>query len=205
MTRLVRFNNDSFDYEILSADEAKTLRKLAIDVQARGRVLTRMAVNIGRDLLTAKGFLDHGNFEDWCRSEAGLSPRTAQSYMSLAGFAKGDRAAVTGLALTAACRLAAPSTPDQVIEKVLCRVKRGEKVTLGEIDDLLWNYKNKEVGALTIHPEDLETAKICALIDGMGAALAPSMIEQLSAFFDKATPASFLRFKAGLRARLVKA
>jgi hypothetical protein len=64
MSHLVKLNNDSFDYEIVSADQAKTLRRLAIDVQARGRVLTRMAIGIGRDLLTAKAFLDHCYFED---------------------------------------------------------------------------------------------------------------------------------------------
>jgi len=205
MSRLVKLNKDSFDYEIVPAEQAKTLRKLAIDVQARGRVLTRMAIGIGRDLLTAKEFLDHGYFEDWCRSEAGLSPRTAQSYMALAGFAKGERAAVAGLALTAACRLAAHSTPDQVIEKVLRRVKRGEKVTLAEIDDLLSSHKTIEVAVLSDRADDLDASKIHALVDRINAALAPSLIEQLSAFFDGATPASLVKFKTGLRARLIKA
>src|SRR5271155_2891378 len=111
---------------------------------------------------------------------------------------KGERAAVTGLAFTAACRLAAPSTPDQVIEKVLRRVKRGEKVTLVEIDGLLSSHKTMEVAVLSDCADDLDASKIHALVDGINAVLAPSLIEQLSAFFDGATPASLVKFKTGL-------
>jgi hypothetical protein len=205
MSRLTTLNNDDFDYTSLPADQAAALQKLAIDVQARGRRLTRTAVGIGRDLLAAKVFLNHGHFEDWCRSEAGLNPRTAQSYMALADFAKGERAVVVGLALTAACRLAAPSTPSEIIEKVLPRVKRGETVTLAEIDDLLSSYKTKAVVVLSNRADGHDASKIHALVDGINASLPPSMVEQLSAFFDRATPASLVMFKAGLRDSVMKA
>jgi hypothetical protein len=49
--------------------------------------LTRFAIKIGKDLFRAKGYLDYGDFEDWCRLEAGLEPRMAQLYMMLAKFA----------------------------------------------------------------------------------------------------------------------
>ena len=108
---------------------------------------------------------------------------------------------VGGLGLTAACRLAAPSTPKHVIATVLERVKQGERVTLNEIDDLLQAEKNRCAGALTIRAGDVEASKICALVDGIGAALASPLIEELTEFIEIATPAALQLFKTELRAR----
>ncbi|MGP8120029.1 MAG: DUF3102 domain-containing protein [Xanthobacteraceae bacterium] len=202
MNHLVRLNTARFDYEIVPLNQANKLRQLATEVQARGRRLTRLGIQIGQYLLEAKKYLNHGQFEDWCHSEAGLQPRRAQMYMSLAVFAMGESVAVTRLALTAACRLAAPSTPKQVVATVLGRVERGEKVTLGEIDDLLQRAKNGDASVLNVRSRDIEASKIRTLIDNVGAALEPPLIEELSAFFDHASPASLRMFRACLRARL---
>jgi len=201
MANPVRSNKSRFDYGIVSDDRAKTLRELATYVQTRERLLTRTAIKVGLDLLVAKDILDFGDFEDWCFLEAGLHPRTAQSYMRLARFAEGNHLAVAGLGLTAACRLAAPSTPKHVIATVLERVKQGERVTLNEIDDLLQAEKNRCAGALTIRAGDVEASKICALVDGIGAALASPLIEELTEFIEIATPAALQLFKTELRAR----
>ncbi len=202
MNHLVRLNTARFDYEIVPLNQANKLRQLATEVQARGRRLTRLGIQIGQYLLEAKKYLNHGQFEDWCHSEAGLQPRRAQMYMSLAVFAMGESVAVTRLALTAACRLAAPSTPKQVVATVLGRVERGEKVTLGEIDDLLQRAKNGDASVLNVRSRDIEASKIRTLIDNVGAALEPPLIEELSAIFDHASPASLRMFRACLRARL---
>ena len=118
----------------------------------------------------------------------------AQSNMSLAKFAQGDCVVVTGLAKMAACKLAAPSTPEQVVATVLGRVKQGEKVTLDEIVELIQETKNKEI---VVHVEDI-ASNIRALAHDVRTALNPLLIEQLNQFFDKATAASLQVFKTEL-------
>jgi hypothetical protein len=195
MARIVPFKR-RFDYDnIVPHHEAEELRKFAVNIQSGGRLLTRFAIKIGKDLFRAKGYLDYGDFEDWCRLEAGLEPRMAQLYMMLAKFAVGDRAAVTGLVLSAAFKIAAPSTPDQVIETVIGRVKQGEKVSLNEIVALIQLTKNKEI---VVHTEDAAASKIRALADEVRTALNPLLMEQLKHFFDNAAPALLQIFKTEL-------
>jgi hypothetical protein len=195
MAHPIPFNKRSFNYGIVPQHEAKELRQFAVNIQSRGRLLTRFAIKIGENLLKAKRYLDHGDFEDWCLLEPGLDRRMAQLYMSLAKFAQSDRAVVTGLAVTAACKLAAPSTPKQVVATVLGRVKQGEKVTLDEIVGLIQVTKNKEI---IVRAEDTAASKIRALADDVRIALNPLLIEQLNLFFDKATAASIQIFKTEL-------
>ena len=195
MAHIVPFNKPTFDYRIVPQNQAKELRQFAVNIQSSGRLLTRFAINMGKNFIKAKRYLNHGDFEDWCLLEAGIQPRMAQLYMSLAKFAEGDRAAVTGLAFTAACKLAAPSTPDQVITTVIGRVKQGEKVTLDEIVELIQVTKNKEI---VVHVEDTGASEIRALADNVRGALNPLLMEQLNQFFDRATPASLQMFKTEL-------
>src|ERR1700722_2423431 len=192
MARVVPFKKRHFDYDnIVPQHEAKELRQFAVNIQSSGRLLTRFAIKIGKNLHKAKRYLDHGDFEDWCLLEAGLQPRMAQLYMLLAKFAVGDRAAVTGLVFSAACKLAAPSTPQQVITAVIGRVKQGDKVTVDEIVELIQETKNK---GIVVHVEDT-ASKIRALADDIRTALNPLLIEQLNQFFESATPASLQIFK----------
>jgi hypothetical protein len=194
MDDIVPFNKRPFNYSVVPQREAKELRQFAVNIQSRGRLLTRFAIKIGENLLKAKRYLKHGDFEDWCLLEAGLNPRMAQSYMSLAKFAQRDCITVTGLAKMAACKLAAPSTPEQVVATVLGRVKQGEKVTLDEIVELIQETKNKEI---VVHVEDI-ASNIRALAHDVRTALNPLLIEQLNQFLDKATAASLQVFKTEL-------
>jgi hypothetical protein len=48
---------------------------------------------------------------------------------------------------------------------------------VAEIDDLLSSHKTKEVTVLSNCADDLDASKIYALVNGINAALAPSLIK----------------------------
>lgn len=194
-----------FDYTQLPPVEEKKLRELATDIQARGRRATRLAAKIGDALLDAKRHLVHGQFSVWCRSEANVEPRVAQAYMNLATFAKGH-AWVTRLPLTAACRIAAPSMPDEVILAVRSLVASGEKVKLAQIDYLTETSRsliidvvppavdhNKNTATLKNGSDEVE--EVAKMVT---RSLEPTQAKSLAAFLQSATVASIKRFSAEL-------
>jgi hypothetical protein len=76
-------------------------------------------VQIGIELHTAKTLLPHGEFSAWVEQHLQVSTRTAERFMAVAGrFAdKADR--VSHLPAGVLYELASPSTPDEVVERVL--------------------------------------------------------------------------------------
>jgi hypothetical protein len=102
-------------------------------IRTRG---TQTIISIGADLIQAKAAIGHGNFGAWLATEFGWSERSAQNYMQAAKvFPKS--ATVAELPPTAVYRLAAPSTPPSVRERVISRLEAGERPSGAEIIDLV--------------------------------------------------------------------
>ena len=85
---------DGFDYATVSPDVARYLRGHATRLR---QYISKSIIQIGKDLLSAKRYLPHGAFLEWVEREAGINPRTAQSYMHAAEWASNKSATVARL------------------------------------------------------------------------------------------------------------
>src|ERR1700745_3647807 len=77
----------SFDYGTVDAGVVDDLRGRATKI--RGLIAKSMdsIISTGRELILAKAEIAHGDFEAWVESEARISVRASQQYMSVARFA----------------------------------------------------------------------------------------------------------------------
>ena len=76
-----------------------------------------------------KEHLDHGDFGKWIDAEFGMTDRSARNFMQVA-LRLGDKSEIVSvLQPTVLYALAAPSTPDKVVEKVLQRAADGESIS----------------------------------------------------------------------------
>src|SRR5437762_13115131 len=79
----------TFNYDCLDKKQANTLRRSAERIRKTGH---DAFLEIGRELLQAKEWLDHGQFVQWVESECHLGIRTAQREMQAAQVvAKNDK------------------------------------------------------------------------------------------------------------------
>ena len=101
------------------------LEQLAASIRERLRTSSRDAIEIGNDLLKAKKTLGHGRFLPWIKDNFGMSERTAERYVALAMRLGSNSDTLSDLPLTILHKLAAPSTPDAVIE-IAARLKSEE-------------------------------------------------------------------------------
>jgi len=74
--------------------------------------------DIGTELLHAKTLLPHGEFSNWVETQLGIRIRTAQRFMSVARLAS-ESDTLTHFPAGVLYELAAPSTPKEIVERVL--------------------------------------------------------------------------------------
>lgn len=91
-------------------------------------------IEIGRDLIAVKKALGHGHFLRWIEAEFGMAERTAQRFMNISERL-GDKVPTnwSDLSFHTLATLAAPSTPDDVVEEVTARAADGETFTAADI------------------------------------------------------------------------
>ena len=83
-------------------------------------------IEIGRDLLSVKERIGHGNFLPWIEAEFGMSQPTASRFMNVAR-AYGDKVfTVNSLDPGALYELAAPKTPPEVREEIERMIEAGD-------------------------------------------------------------------------------
>ncbi len=85
-----------FNYSTLAVEHADSARSAAELIRAR---TSAAILDTGRDLVTIKGLLDHGQFGGWLRAEFGMSIRTAQDFMRAAALADAKYAIIAYLKL----------------------------------------------------------------------------------------------------------
>jgi hypothetical protein len=86
-------------------------------------------IEIGRDLILVKDKLEHGQFLRWIEAEFGMHEQSARRFMHVAQRFGGKSNTVLDLQPSVLYALAAPSTPDEVVEEVGERVANGETFT----------------------------------------------------------------------------
>jgi hypothetical protein len=136
---------EPFDYSALDVDTASNLRAQANRIRMRISKATQDLIDIGRDLLAAKkNLVGHGDFIKWVESEVGIVRRTAQAYMALAKLADDNGAAIARLPPTTAHRLAAKSTPPEIVSKVVGKALSGEVLPDRTVAELILAAKSQK-------------------------------------------------------------
>jgi len=120
-------------YDALSKENQEVVRTAAAQIATLQQRLVTDVVEIGMALVRAKRAVGHGNFGAWIKAEFNWTERTAQNFMSVAEKFGTNAKCVSYLPLATVYRLAAPSTPDEVREKIVARVEGGETVEADEI------------------------------------------------------------------------
>jgi Protein of unknown function (DUF3102) len=135
----------TFEYEALAPALANDLRARAERIRTSISGTIDTVIAIGNELLAAKEYLDHGQFQSWVEHEVGIQRRTARNYMSAARLARfHKRETVSLLCPGAVYRLAAPSTPPQVVDAVLRRVEAGELMSDGVVAAIVSNARRQQ-------------------------------------------------------------
>jgi regulator of replication initiation timing len=91
------------------------------------------AFEIGRHLTEAHKIADHGDWLPWLKREFGWSESTARRWMRIYELGKSVTVTDLKLSLGALYLLSAPSTPDEVRDKVIASARAGEDVPVSEI------------------------------------------------------------------------
>jgi Protein of unknown function (DUF3102) len=152
MTAALTVIPNPFDYSAFDAETASNLRAQANRIRKRIGKATQDLIDIGRDLLAAKKhLLDHGEFITWVESEVGIVRRTAQAYMAVAKLADEKGAAIALLPPTTAHRLAAKSTPSEVVSEVVAKAQSGDVVPDRRVSEMISEAKSQK--RRTEHPE----------------------------------------------------
>jgi len=107
-----------FDYASLDADTRVFVQEKAQAIHARLKRTAEDIIAIGQDLIAVKDCLPHGQFREWLQSEFDMSISAALKFAQVAQRFGDKSVNFTHLPASVLYALAAPSTPDTVIEMV---------------------------------------------------------------------------------------
>jgi hypothetical protein len=118
--------------EVILAQHAEVIRAL-------GKRVVHDVIEIGRRLTDAKARCGHGNWLPWLEREFGWGEDTALRFMQVAKTFGPNSAHVRDLELPMGglYLLAAPSTPDEARDEVIERTEAGERLTQGQIKEIV--------------------------------------------------------------------
>lgn len=128
---------DGFDYRAISEDVAEIARSAANRIRDHERKAQDSLWEIGRELISVKESLGHGQFRAWIESEFGMSKATAHRYMSIAANIPSKCLTVRHLPPKALQALAKPTTPPEVREGLIERIEAGEVLQPYEVCDIV--------------------------------------------------------------------
>jgi hypothetical protein len=189
-------NSNNFNYGLLSREHEARLRHLATNIHNIGCKQTAGGVEIGKMLIEAKAGLEHGQFSEWCESEAGYRMRRAELLMSLANFAAKEPE-VFGIPMSAGYLLAAPSAPKHVIQQVLSVARDGGRVKVSWVEKLLEEANKKQS-----EPERRSTSEVAKIAKLIASALGPGQATTLRKVLEAAGAALIQRFVSELQSQL---
>lgn len=122
-----------FDYAALDAETRIVVQLRRDELKTLFRETAQNIFTIGEKLADVRGRLQHnksGGFDGWIEAEFGMSRRTAYRFINIfERFANCDNLAQLDIATSALYLLAAPSTPDEVVDQLLERAETGEHIT----------------------------------------------------------------------------
>lgn len=107
-----------FDYNSLDTDTRTFVQEKAQAIHTRLKRTAEDIIAIGEDLIAVKARLGHGQFTPWLQTEFEMTDRHARNFMNVAARFSRKTEIISDLPVTVIYELAAPSTPDTVIEMV---------------------------------------------------------------------------------------
>ena len=119
-----------FDYAQVTPDIAGKLRRIERDITAAWTTLAESAMKYGEELASAQDVLaDYraGLFVQWIESTFPFSQRTAYNYIAMWRTWKGTD--ISRVDVTAAQKLAAPSTPEPALKAARNLIAAGKPIT----------------------------------------------------------------------------
>lgn len=126
-----------FDYAVLPVESASRLQEIKRDIAI---IDTLACVQIGQKLNEAQLELNMrgksgAGFVEWVESETPYGKQAAYDMINIAKrFGRNDFQFIGNhFSQTVLSRLAAPSTPDSVIDKAIKQAESGEKVTVADV------------------------------------------------------------------------
>lgn len=124
-----------FDYSTLAPDLQVEVKTATERIKLRMKRTAEDIIEIGKDLIAIKEKLPHGRFLPWIASEFEMTLMTANRFMNVAErFGKSN--IMLDFSPTTLYELAAPSTPDEVVEQVIEKAENGETVTAKDVKAL---------------------------------------------------------------------
>ena len=109
----------TFDYQVLDTETQDFVQGRAKDIHVRLKRTAEDIIAIGQALIEVKTRLGHGQFGAWIQTELGMTDRTARNFMNVASRFGDKTETVSDLPATVLYLLAAPSTPDEIVDQVV--------------------------------------------------------------------------------------
>lgn len=125
-----------FDYSTIEVIARDDVRDAAVRIRVRMQRTAQDIIEIGKDLIAVKEVLGHGHFLSWIEAEFGMSERTAYRFTNVAERLASKLATVATFTPSILYELAAPGTPDEVVEAVVHKAAEGDNVSRDEIKEL---------------------------------------------------------------------
>lgn len=134
-----------FDYGTIPVNARQEMRHYAGTIKEALQRTQGDIITIGQCLLAAKGFVQHGQFNQWCERELGIDRKASSRFMQVAEmFGKCDTVSHLDFQSSALYALAAPSTPVEAREEAVARAEAGETITQKKAKAIVEAHKAEE-------------------------------------------------------------
>jgi hypothetical protein len=121
-----------FSYAQLSREDEAAAREDAAIIKTNLRTAAESVITVGQALIRQKSRLGHGRFLGWIEAEFGMTERSSQRFMKIAEVFAGKPTGLSHLGVEALYELAAPSTPQDIRDRVEDAIANGEMIIDGE-------------------------------------------------------------------------
>ena len=134
-----------FDYSNMPENQAKLCRETAFKFKTYVKDSFKQMILAGQTLCRLKEKIEHGKFKSFIESELGISHSKALNLMHITEkFSKNAIIAdldsvYMNLGPTVLYRLAAPGTSDEVVKTVIGEAKKGKKIKVEYVKQMLGN------------------------------------------------------------------
>ncbi|WP_315792685.1 DUF3102 domain-containing protein [Bradyrhizobium sp. SZCCHNRI1002] len=154
----------------MTTEIALTLDQIAKKVRAHLHRGTCEYLEAGRWLTEAKCKCEHGQWMPWLNDNFGLSDRMAQHLINATSKFGANAKRVSDLPQRVVFLLAAPSTPEEVVDDVIAEAKAGKPVTTATVKKKIMKAKlaitsaaganpTPPITTTAAPPDDCETAR----------------------------------------------
>ena len=135
--------NQPASYEPIPPEDMAFITAASERIRLRMKRTSEDIIEIGKDMIEVKERLNHGQFGFWLENEFDMTERHARRFMNVADRFGGKTDILSDFKPAILCELAAPSTPDEVVEKAQAIAASGEKVTVADVK----KWKSKATAA----------------------------------------------------------